>query len=100
MPFPELSSYDRYTYHENVHKMPCQRTRREFSIGDRVPRQRLEAWIRVDRKPECFRSWSGASVGGAQAAEVAGSALQLECPTPARSCYKVKTGPKRSVWKL
>jgi ribonuclease R len=27
---------DRYTYHENVRKIVGQRTRREFSIGDRV----------------------------------------------------------------
>ena len=27
---------DRYTYHENVRKIMGQRTRREFSIGDRV----------------------------------------------------------------
>jgi ribonuclease R len=27
---------DRYTYHENVRKIIGQRTRREFSIGDRV----------------------------------------------------------------
>jgi len=27
---------DRYTYHENVRKIIGQRSRREFSIGDRV----------------------------------------------------------------
>jgi ribonuclease R len=27
---------DRYTYHENVRKIVGQRTRREFSIGDKV----------------------------------------------------------------
>ena len=27
---------DRYTYHENVRKIVGERTRREFSIGDRV----------------------------------------------------------------
>jgi ribonuclease R len=27
---------DRYTYHENVRKIIGQRTRREFSIGDKV----------------------------------------------------------------
>jgi ribonuclease R len=27
---------DRYTYHENVRKIIGQRTRREFSIGERV----------------------------------------------------------------
>jgi len=33
---------DRFTYHENVRKIIGQRTRRQFSIGDKVP-------VRLDR---------------------------------------------------
>ena len=40
---------DRYTYHENVRKMIGQRTRREFSIGDRV-RVMLERVDPLERK--------------------------------------------------
>ena len=40
---------DRYTYHENVRKIIGQRTRREFSIGDRV-RVLLESVDAVERK--------------------------------------------------
>jgi ribonuclease R len=40
---------DRYTYHENVRKIIGQRTRREFSIGDRA-RVLLESVDTVDRK--------------------------------------------------
>jgi ribonuclease R len=40
---------DRYTYHENVRKIIGQRSRREFSIGDRV-RVLLERVDSVERK--------------------------------------------------
>ncbi|HUJ20541.1 MAG TPA: VacB/RNase II family 3'-5' exoribonuclease [Bryobacteraceae bacterium] len=40
---------DRYTYHENVRKIVGQRSRREFSIGDRV-RVLLESVDTVERK--------------------------------------------------
>jgi ribonuclease R len=40
---------DRYTYHENVRKIIGQRTRREFSIGDRV-RVLLESVDTIERK--------------------------------------------------
>ena len=40
---------DRYTYHENVRKIVGQRTRREFSIGDRA-RVLLESVDVVERK--------------------------------------------------
>ena len=40
---------DRYTYHENVRKIVGQRTRREFSIGDRV-RVMLDRVDPVERK--------------------------------------------------
>jgi ribonuclease R len=40
---------DRYTYHENVRKVVGQRSRREFSIGDRV-RVALDRVDEIDRK--------------------------------------------------
>ncbi|HZU26757.1 MAG TPA: S1 RNA-binding domain-containing protein, partial [Bryobacteraceae bacterium] len=40
---------DRYTYRENVRKLIGQRTRREFSIGDRV-RVRLDRVDSLERK--------------------------------------------------
>jgi len=40
---------DRYTYHENVRKIIGQRSRREFSIGDRV-RVLLERVDTIERK--------------------------------------------------
>ena len=40
---------DRYTYHENVRKIIGQRSRREFSIGDRV-RVLLERVDTTERK--------------------------------------------------
>jgi ribonuclease R len=40
---------DRYTYHENVRKLIGQRTRREFSIGDRV-RVHLDRVDSIERK--------------------------------------------------
>ena len=40
---------DRYTYHENVRKIIGERTRREFSIGDRV-RVMLDRVDAIERK--------------------------------------------------
>ena len=48
MPIDSLPG-DRYTYHENVRKIIGQRSRREFSIGDRV-RVLLERVDTTERK--------------------------------------------------
>jgi ribonuclease R len=82
---------DRYMYHENVRKIIGERSRRQFSIGDKV-RVRLDRVDGVEKKLQ----FSVVGPAGGPAKRPEKTSLKTARKSPHKSSHKsARRGPKR-----